>query len=127
MEYEVLEIGGHEHLLGIVDDKILAAVASVAKPGGSLAFASLPNPSADVLGYVRNVTDAFVTDSRFVEGDGKSYPAGTNVWCVDTGTEQAHSYKYDIFASFIDLSPYQLKSDLGGLTEAEMAEIIAEL
>lgn len=49
------------------------------KNGGSLAFSQLPTPSQNLLNYVYTVTDSFITDSRFIEGAGKSYPAGTKV------------------------------------------------
>lgn len=54
---------------------------------GSVAYASLPTPAAGNVGNVYNVTDAFTTDSRFVDGASKTYPAGTDVLVVeDTGT-----------------------------------------
>ena len=67
-------------------------------PAGNIAFASLPNPSADILGAMYNITDAFTTDSRFNEGSGVKYPAGTNVAVVNTGTEQSPVYKFDTYA-----------------------------
>ena len=78
-------------------------VSAVYKPAGSVAFASLPTLSASVLGNVYNVTDAFTTTSNFVEGAGNSYPAGTNVVVVDTGSS---TYKFDVLAGFVDLSGY---------------------
>ena len=61
------------------EEAIQRAQLSIYKPGGSKTFAQLPTPSEDYLGYVYNVTDAFTTDNRFIEGAGKQYPAGTNV------------------------------------------------
>ena len=59
--------------------------AYVAK--GSIAFASLPSVrTADMVGYVYNVTDDFTTTADFIEGAGKKYPAGTNVVIVDAST-----------------------------------------
>lgn len=87
-----------------VKSAIDAAIASVYKPAGSVAFASLPNPAKAVEGNVYNVTDAFTTDSRFVEGAGKSYPAGTNVVVINTS---GSTYKYDVLAGMVDLSNYQ--------------------
>ena len=56
-------------------------------PKGNCAFASLPaTPTASMIGNVYNVTDAFTTDSRFAEGAGKAYPAGSNVVVVDNST-----------------------------------------
>lgn len=56
---------------------------------GNSTFANLPEtPTATQNGYVYNVTDEFETDSRFVEGAGKTYAAGTNVVIVDLSTYQ---------------------------------------
>lgn len=90
------------------DDKISAAVSSVYKPGGSVAFANLPEPSAAVLGYVYNVTDAFTTTDKFLEGAGQDYPAGTNVAIVQSGDE----YKYDVLSGFVDLSDYSTTEEI---------------
>ena len=79
-------------------------VSSVYKPAGSVAFASLPTLAVGVLGNVYNVTDAFTTTDKFIEGAGKSYPAGTNVVVVDAGSS---TYKFDVLAGFVDLSSYQ--------------------
>ena len=88
-----------------VKSAIDAAVSSAYKAAGSVAFASLPALSSANEGKVYNVTDAFTTTADFVEGAGKSYPAGTNVVIVNTsGT----TYKYDVLAGFVDLSGYQL-------------------
>jgi hypothetical protein len=75
-------------------------------PKGSLAFASLPaTPTSSMLGYVYNVTDAFTTDSRFVEGAGIDYPAGSNVVVIDADTTgSSPDYKFDVLAGFVDLS-----------------------
>lgn len=54
---------------------------------GSVAFANLPATLTKAMtGYTYNVTDAFTTDSRFVEGTGKSYPAGTDVAVANFST-----------------------------------------
>ena len=81
-------------------------ISSVYKPAGSVAFASLPALSDNVLGNVYNVTDAFTTTADFVEGAGKSYPAGTNVVVVNTGTTASPTYKFDVLAGFVELSGY---------------------
>ena len=78
-------------------------ISSVYKPAGSVAYASLPTLASGVLGNVYNVTDAFTTDTRFVEGSGKSYPAGTNVVVVEP---TSGTYKFDVLAGFVDLSGY---------------------
>ena len=78
-------------------------ISSVYKPAGSVAFASLPTLASGVLGNVYNVTDAFTTTTDFVEGSGKSYPAGTNVVVVEP---TSGTYKFDVLAGFVDLSGY---------------------
>lgn len=90
-----------------VKSAIDAAISSVYKPAGSVAFANLPSPSSSIEGYVYDVTDAFTTTADFVEGAGKNYPAGTNVVCINTtGT----TYKWDVLTGMVDLSAYQLAS-----------------
>jgi hypothetical protein len=56
-------------------------------PKGSIAFASLPTTfNSTMLGWTYNVSDAFTTDNRFVEGSGVDYPAGENVVVVEAST-----------------------------------------
>lgn len=56
-------------------------------PRGSSTFANLPSTLIQTMtGYVYNVTDDFTTDTRFIEGAGKKYSAGTNVVVADTST-----------------------------------------
>ena len=90
------------------EDKISAALSSVYKPAGSTTFAALPAPAANVLGNVYNVTDAFTTTDQFVEGAGKSYPAGTNVAVVLVGED----YKYDVLSGMVDLSNYSTTDEI---------------
>ena len=90
------------------EDKISAAISSVYKPAGSTTFAALPVPAANVLGNVYNVTDAFTTTDQFVEGAGKSYPAGTNVAVVLVGED----YKYDVLSGMVDLSNYSTSDEI---------------
>lgn len=88
--------------------QVNAKISSVYKPGGSVAFASLPAADEASLGMVYNVTDAFATDAKFVEGAGQSYPAGTNVVVV----KQGDAYKYDVLAGFVDLTDYAKRSEI---------------
>lgn len=88
---------------GQIDSKIAAAVSSTYKPAGSTTYVGLPTPSATEEGKVYNISDAFVTDEDFVEGTGISYPAGTNVVCIEAETDV---YKWDVLAGFVDLSSY---------------------
>jgi hypothetical protein len=104
-----------------VASAIATAVSSTFKPSGSLAFASLPTPAVGVLGNVYNVTDAFTTTTSFVEGSGKSYPAGTNVVVIYDGS----AYKFDVMAGFVDLSGYVLLADLVAITTTEIDAMFA--
>lgn len=81
---------------------------------GSVAFANLPAAgamTADTVGSVYNVTDDFTTDSRFVEGAGQVYPAGTNVAIVDIGSAGTPDIKYDVLAGFIDVDAIEGRID----------------
>ena len=96
--------------------EINSKITSVYKPGGSYAFASFPAASADTVGYVYDVTDAFVTTESFVEGAGHNYPAGTNVVVIEVAGEPT-AYKYDVMSGFVDLSDY--------VTDEELTEQLA--
>lgn len=89
-------------------------VASAYIPQGSITFANLPStPSAATLSYVWDISDQFTTDSRFIEGAGQTYSAGTNVGVI----EQNGNYYYDVFGSFVDLSNYaQINGTYSGMT-----------
>ena len=57
---------------------------------GTSAFADLPaTPTAAMSGFVWDITDAFTTDSRFIEGTGIDYPAHTDVSVADLSTYAA--------------------------------------
>ena len=70
------------------------------KPAGSLIFANLPALGESILGNVYNVTDAFTTNTSFVEGAGSTYPKDTNVVCI----KMENAYKWDVLAGFVDIS-----------------------
>ena len=84
-----------------VQDAIRSAITGVYTPKGSIAFASLPAPVAGKVGWVYNITDAFTTDNHFIEGEGRDYPAGTNVVCAEIS---AGDYGWDVLAGTIDLT-----------------------
>ena len=84
-----------------VKSAIDAAISSVYKPGGSVAFASLPTLGSTNEGYVYNVTDAFTTTSSFVEGAGVSYPAGTNVAIVITDQTNYYAWYLTSFSTLV--------------------------
>ncbi len=94
-------------------------VSSAYKAAGSTAFASLPAAGADHLGMVYNVTDAFTTTDAFMDGAGKTYPAGTNVAVVADGD----GFKYDVLAGFVDLSGYVASADLQEMTAEEVTTL----
>lgn len=105
-----------------VNTAIDSKIGSTYKAKGSVAFANLPSLTSANEGNVYNVTDAFTTTSDFVEGAGKTYPAGTNVVIINTtGT----TYKYDVLSGFVDLSGYQLSSELVAITNGEIDTIVA--
>ena len=98
------------------DQKIAAAISSTYKPSGSVEFASLPTPSADNLGNVYNVTDAFTAGATFITSEqGQQYPADTNVAVVEVDG----SYYFDALSGFVDLTGY--------LTTTEAAETYATI
>ena len=94
--------------------QLVDGLGGVYIPQGSLAFASLPaQPAAQYQGYVWNITDAFTTDIRFLEGAGESVPAGANVACVLVDG----AYKYDVLSGIVDLSNYaQINGTYSGMT-----------
>lgn len=98
-----------------------AAVSSVYKPSGSYAFASLPAPSAETLGCVYNVTNAFSTTSSFLEGTGHTHPAGTNVVVIMDGS----AYKFDTLAGMVDLTDYMLAAEFEVISNHEIDAICA--
>lgn len=102
-----------------IADYVNGKISSVYKPQGSIAFANLPTPASANLGYVWNITDAFITTASFVEGAGATYPAGTNVMVVQSGS----SYKFDCLSGSVDLSGYVQTSDLVAITNAEIDAI----
>lgn len=105
-----------------VEDAINTKVSSTYKAKGSVAFASLPSLTKANEGNVYNITDSFTTTADFVEGVGKTYPAGTNVVIVNTS---GSTYKYDVLAGFVDLSGYVQSSDLVAITNDEIDALFA--
>lgn len=82
-------------------------VSGLYRPAGSVAFASLPALSTNVLGNVYNITDnQFTTTADFVEGAGHVYYRGTNVVVVDQGTVSSPDLKFDVLPGIYDFSAY---------------------
>lgn len=105
-----------------VNSAITSQIGRVYKAGGSKTFAELPEASAETLGYVYNVTDAFTTTDAFVEGVGKTFAAGTDVGVVKDG----EVYKYNVFASFTDLSGYVEKDGAKVLSDNNYSDTDVE-
>ena len=57
-------------------------------PMGTVSFSELASVEK-ATGYVYNISDDFVTDETFREGEGKSYTAGTNVYYCANGVWDA--------------------------------------
>lgn len=69
-------------LLDQAQKLISAATAGALIPGGTVAFENLP--AEPQVGYMYNISNAFVTDERFAEGPGIQYNPGANVyWTAD--------------------------------------------
>lgn len=102
-----------------VDNKVSAALTSAIVPKGTVTYANLPTPAKANLGYMYNVSDAFTTDARFVDGASKKYNAGANVYVVAVTTGGSTEYKFDVFMGFVDLSGYQTKADMPGTATNE--------
>lgn len=109
-----------------VDDKVSAALIAAIVPKGTVAYASLPTPAKANLGYMYNVSNEFTTDARFVEGAGKKYDAGANVYVAAVTTGSSTEYKFDVFMGFVDLSGYQTKADMpGAATDGDIDAMFA--
>lgn len=102
-----------------VDNKVSAALTSAIVPKGTVTYSNLPTPAKANLGYMYNVSDAFTTDARFVDGASKKYEAGANVYVVAITTGSSTEYKFDVFMGFVDLSGYQTKADMPGAATNE--------
>lgn len=102
------------------DKKISDAIMSIYTLAGSCLFSELPPLTEDYVGFIYSITDDFTTTSDFVEGEGKKFPAGTNVTVVNAGTRNNPVYKYDAFIG--DLSAFQTKkldSPISGMETVE--------
>lgn len=73
-------------------------------------------------GWVYNISDSFTTDSRFVEGSGINYPAGTNVVIVRTD-----DYSVATLETGDNPAELGLYEESGGVyTETEDTTIVSE-
>lgn len=106
-----------------VEVAINAKIGGVYTPKGTVTFANLPALSADNVGGVYNISDAFITTADFVEGAGVSHAAGTNVAIVEPSEGV---YKYDALSGAVDLSNYYTKLQIDEMTatDEEVKELI---
>lgn len=85
-----------------VCEQIAASLEGGFLPMGTIAFESLPTENVES-GWMYNISNDFVTDSRFKDGSGKAYPAGTNVYftgdnmwdCLSAPYQTAGNTSYD--------------------------------
>ena len=97
-----------------VQTAINAKIASAYKPAGSKTAAELTNALlvAANEGFVYNMSEGFTTTADFLEGTGKTFPAGTDVAVVvatpadnsDPDNPVAATYKFNVMAGFVDTS-----------------------
>lgn len=88
------------------------ALSSALVYRGSITFANLPSTlTTSMDGYFYNIEDAFTTTADFVEGAGKSYPAGTNVGIINVGTSLSPSMKFDVCGSWYDMDAIEGRVD----------------
>lgn len=98
-------------------------ISSVYKFMGVKSSANLDLSSIEV-GSVYNVTTSFTTDANFIEGAGKTYPAGTNIVCVLDNVSSG-SKAWDVLGSTYDLSNYATQDDLNKYILLENAKTTA--
>lgn len=104
-----------------VDSVVNSKLSSVYKPMGTMPadILSQISPSSFAVGDVYNITGAFTTNENFIEGAGKSYPAGTNVVVVEEGITK----KWDVLSGLVDLSAYATIAMLGELNTRLLNEL----
>ena len=100
-----------EDALSELKTEIAAQISAVYKPAGDIAAEGLV---ADLLveanlGKVYNLTDEATTDANWKEGAGKTVAAGTDVAIVAVDNEGTTEYKFNAFATKLDLSGYKTK------------------
>ena len=95
-------------------DTVAQAVSGVYKFIGSVNFAELPTEGMKA-GHTYNIKDEFETTEAFVDGSGKTYPAGTNVAYTENG--------WDCLAGIFDFSNFMMKRVLRNIKAAEIDAI----
>ena len=104
-----------------VNTLINQAVSTVYTPKGSLTDIStlIELSNSGKVGDVYNISSEFTTTNVFIEGIGKTYPAGTNIVLVEVEDEK----KWDVLAGSVDLSAYVQATELVAITETEIDDI----
>lgn len=105
-----------------VEAEIASQIGGAYKPQGTINFADLPSPSASIEHYVYDIAESFTTTADFKEGAGHTYPAGTNVACIEVSTGV---FKWDCMAGFIDTSA--LWSNVPGENNSLIAATVTEI
>ena len=114
----LVTVEGLRSVYDLINNDIKNKVSTVYKPCGTVKFADLPEPSAETLGNVYNIEDAFTTNAKFVEGKSKECTAGANVGIIvikntdDSTGEVTETYKYDLFNASVDLTGYVTQGQL---------------
>lgn len=86
-----------------VNNLIKSATSKVIEYGGSTDIAGLPALAVAANAYkMYNITEGFSTTAQFLEGAGKSYPAGTNVVVIPNSAGTA--YVFDIYTGSFAVS-----------------------
>ncbi len=86
-----------------VNNLIKSATSKVIEYGGSTDIAGLPDLAIAANAYkMYNITEGFSTTAQFLEGAGKSYPAGTNVVVIPNSAGTA--YVFDIYTGSFAMS-----------------------
>lgn len=66
-------------------------------------------PSPTKVGEVWNISAEFITTQNFVEGQGKTYPAGTNIVCIALQVDET-TIVWDVLPGFVDLTGVEPQS-----------------
>ncbi len=83
-------------------------------PKGTVTFANLPSLASVEIGWMYNVSDAFTTTSDFVT-PGIPEGASSNVYCINTGTDQSPVKKWDVFAAAQMILPTTASTTVGAM------------
>lgn len=78
----------------IIQESIKQGLGKLLKISGNVTFDELPTPGEDNLGCIYNITEAFESDDRFLDGPRIKYPAGSNIVSINNNGE----YKFDVLS-----------------------------